>query len=46
MPDTFTEKSSQSWLSRIGGSFAGAVAGIVMMLVAFPLLWWNEGRAR
>jgi hypothetical protein len=45
MPDSFTEKTSQSWFSRIGGSFAGALVGIVMMLVAFPLLWWNEGRA-
>jgi hypothetical protein len=45
MPDTFTEKTSQSWFSRIGGSFAGAVVGIIMMLVAFPMLWWNEGRA-
>ena len=45
MPNTFTEKTSQSWFSRIGGSFGGAIAGIVMMLVAFPLLWWNEGRA-
>jgi hypothetical protein len=45
MPDTFTEKTSQSWFSRVGGSFAGALVGIVMMLVAFPLLWWNEGRA-
>ena len=45
MPDTFTEKASQSWFSRIGGSFAGAIVGIVLMLVAFPLLWWNEGRA-
>ncbi len=45
MSNTFTERTSQSWFSRIGGSFAGALVGIVMMLVAFPLLWWNEGRA-
>ncbi len=45
MPDTFTEKTSQSWFSRIAGSFAGALVGLIMMLVAFPLLWWNEGRA-
>ena len=45
MSDTFTETTRQSWFSRIGGSFAGAVVGIVLMLVAFPLLWWNEGRA-
>jgi hypothetical protein len=45
MSDTFTETTRQSWFSRIGGSFAGAGVGIVLMLVAFPLLWWNEGRA-
>ena len=45
MPDTFIEKTNQSWFSRIGGSFAGALVGIIMMLAAFPLLWWNEGRA-
>lgn len=45
MPDRFTETTRQSWFSRIGGSFAGAVAGLVLLLVAFPLLWWNEGRA-
>lgn len=45
MPDTFTETTRQSWFSRVGGAFGGAIAGIVLVLVAFGLLWWNEGRA-
>jgi hypothetical protein len=45
MPDTFIEKTSQSWFSRIGGAFAGVLVGIILILAAFPLLWWNEGRA-
>jgi hypothetical protein len=29
----------------MGKSIQGAFLGIVMFLAAFPLLWWNEGRA-
>lgn len=43
--DSFTETSSQSWFSRLGGAFKGILVGIVLFLVAFPLLFWNEGRA-
>jgi hypothetical protein len=45
MSDSFTETTRQSWFSRVAGSFVGIIVGIVLMLVAFPLLWWNEGRA-
>ncbi len=31
--------------SRLGDSFKGVFFGIVLFLVSFVLLWWNEGRA-
>jgi len=43
--DSFTEVSSESWFSRIGGAIKGVLVGILLFLVAFPLLFWNEGRA-
>ena len=43
--DVFTEVSTQSLGSRLGGSFKGIFIGLLMFLVAFPLLFWNEGRA-
>lgn len=43
--DTFTEVSTQGWLSRIGGSIKGIFVGLVLIAVAFGLLFWNEGRA-
>lgn len=43
--DRFTETTSQSWLSRIGGAIKGIVLGLVLFVVAFPLLFWNEGRS-
>lgn len=45
MPDTFTEVTGQSWLGRLGESIKGVIFGLVLFVVAFPLLWWNEGRA-
>jgi Transmembrane protein 43 len=45
MPDQFVEVTSQSWFSRLGDSLKAVVAGIVMFILAFPLLFWNEGRA-
>lgn len=45
MPDTFSVTSNESWLSRIGKAFAGIIVGLLLFLAAFPLLWWNEGRA-
>ena len=45
MADQFTEISSQSWFSRIGGAIKGVLFGFVLFALAFPLLFWNEGRA-
>jgi hypothetical protein len=43
--DSFTETSSESWFSRIVGSIKSLVVGFGMFVVAFPMLFWNEGRA-
>lgn len=41
----FTEVTTQSWFSRIGGAIKGVLVGLVLFVLAFPLLFWNEGRA-
>ncbi|MDY0340589.1 MAG: TMEM43 family protein [Coriobacteriia bacterium] len=43
--DTLTEVTRQSWFSRIGGAFKGVIVGLVLLALAFVLLFWNEGRA-
>ena len=43
--DSVSVTSSQSWLGRIGGAIVGVLFGIILFLLAFPLLIWNEGRA-
>jgi len=45
MADTVTEVTSQGWLSRIGGAIKGIFVGIIMVIVAIVVLFWNEGRA-
>lgn len=45
MPDTVRVTTRQSLPSRIGGALVGILVGLVLFLAAFPLLWWNEGRA-
>lgn len=46
MPDdTYTEVTQQSWFSRLGNAFKGVLFGLVLFIAAFPLLFWNEGRA-
>ena len=45
MPDSFTETTSTSWLSRIASSIVGVLFGIVFVIGAIILLFWNEGRA-
>jgi len=42
---SFTETTSQSWFSRIGGALTGILVGLVLLPVAGVLLFWNEGRA-
>lgn len=43
--DNFTETTSTGWFSRIGSSIVGVLAGVVLVLIAIGLLWWNEGRS-
>lgn len=43
--DSFTEVSSQSWFGRIGNAFKGILVGLILVAIAFGLLFWNEGRA-
>ena len=43
--NSYTEITSQSWFSRLGGAIKGIVFGIIIFIIAFPLLFWNEGRA-
>ncbi len=43
--DSSTVVTNQSWLSRLGGAFKGILFGIILVVAAFFLLFWNEGRA-
>ncbi len=45
MGDEFVEVTEQSWFSRLMSSIVGVLIGLVLFIVAFPVLWWNEGRA-
>jgi hypothetical protein len=42
---SFTETTNRSWFSRIGGSFKGFFVGLLLVIAACVLLFWNEGRA-
>ena len=37
--------TTESWVSRLGGSFKGIITGGALFLAGIPLLFWNEGRA-
>jgi hypothetical protein len=43
--DTYTEESTESWFDRVRESIKGVATGLVLLVIAFPLLFWNEGRA-
>ena len=45
MADTFTTTTRTSYGSRIGSSLKGIGMGLVVFIVGFPVLFWNEGRA-
>ncbi len=38
-----TETTRESWGSRLGSSLKGIVIGAALFIVAFPVLFWNEG---
>jgi hypothetical protein len=41
----YSEVTSESWFSRIKDSIKGVLTGLVLFVIAFPILWTNEGRA-
>ena len=43
--DSFTETTTQGWLSRVMGGFVAALIGLLLVPAAVVLLYWNEGRA-
>ena len=40
-----TEVEHESWFSRIMSAIGGVLFGLLIFVVAFPLLFWGEGRA-
>ena len=42
---TYVQTTRQSWLSRLTNSVGGMFVGLALVLAAFALLFWNEGRA-
>jgi hypothetical protein len=44
MSDRFVTTTRTSWLGNIMNSFVGVLFGIILFVVAFPVLWFNEGR--
>ncbi len=45
MGDSYSETTEQSWFSRLLNSIKSVLFGLVLFVLAFPLLFWNEGRA-
>lgn len=45
MSDSYSETTSESWFSRIKASIVGIFIGLIMIVVSFPVLFLNEGRA-
>jgi len=45
MSEGYSEVTSKGWFERIIESIKGVLVGLVLFVIAFPLLFWNEGRA-
>ena len=45
MPDRVTVTHSTGWFSRVADSIKSLVFGAALFVAAFPVLFWNEGRA-
>jgi len=45
MADKVTVRTTTGYGQRIGNAIGGILAGIIFVVVAFPLLFWNEGRS-
>ena len=44
MSDSYSFTRNKSYGDNIVESIKGMLVGVVLFVVAFPLLWWNEGR--
>ena len=45
MSNSFSTVSQRGWFSRLGNAFKGIIVGIILFLISFVLLFWNEGEA-
>jgi hypothetical protein len=45
MSNSYSRVTSKSWGDRLAESIKGVLIGILLFLVSFPVLFWNEGRA-
>ncbi|MDA3900252.1 MAG: TMEM43 family protein [Spirochaetes bacterium] len=45
MGDNYTEVTTQGWGSRIKESIGGVIGGILLFLLSFVVLFWNEGNS-
>ena len=44
MQDQFTEVTSKGLFGRLGESIKSVAFGLLLFVIAFPVLFWNEGR--
>lgn len=42
---SYSVTSSTSWFGRIGGAIKGVLFGLLLIVISFPVLFLNEGRA-
>lgn len=43
--DSYSEISEETWFDRLKESIKSVGVGLLLFVAAFPLLFWNEGRA-
>lgn len=44
MTDRFVEVARRGWGGNVKRRASGMAIGMLLLVVAFPLLWWNEGK--
>jgi hypothetical protein len=44
-PHQVTKVDKRSWFKRLGSSLRGVLTGLLLFVIAFPILIWNEGRS-
>ena len=42
--NVYIKRERQGWFGRLGDAFKGVIAGVVLLIVALGLQFWNEGR--